>query len=351
MNPILSEDIRNILEEPIQWNRLKGKSVMVTGASGMVGSYIMRTLICLNQMKGYQIQIIGVVRNKKKVAEDIVNDSNVEIFVHDVSQPFTYEGAVDFMIHAASPASPLIMKNQPVETVAANALGAYYTLQLAKEKNTEEYVFISSREIYGQPLEGQDMFQEDTYGFVDPLDARSCYPEGKKVAETMCASFYEEYGLKAKSARLAHTYGPGMSIYDGRVQADFLKNVIFNEDIVLKSEGLPIRTYTYISDAVAGIFFILLNGQERAYNIGDEHAKISIRGLAELLVHITPERKLSLKFDIPEEGLKGTAPFTLGILDSSRLRGLGWKPRYTIEEGFRRVIDYLEIEKKEGRLS
>lgn len=351
MNPILIDDIQNIVEEPIRWDRLKGKSFMVTGASGMVGSYIMRTLMYLNQVKGYQIHIIGVVRNEKKVAADMMNDPNVEILVHDVSQPFTYEGNVDFMIHAASPASPLIMKNQPVETVAANALGAYYTLQLAKEKKAEEYVFISSREIYGQPYEGQEMFREDTYGFVDPLNARSCYPEGKKVAETMCAAFREEYGLKAKSARLAHTYGPGMSIYDGRVQADFLKNVLFHEDIVLKSEGLPVRTYTYISDAVAGIFFILLNGQEMVYNIGDENAKISIRGLAEMLVRITPERGLSLKFDIPKDGLKGTAPFTLGILDSSRLRGIGWKPRHTIEEGFRRTIDYLEIEKKEGRLA
>lgn len=350
MNKILEEDAKRIVEEPIKWERLKGKSVMITGASGMVGSYIMRTLLYLNHQFDYNIHVIAVVRNVKKIAKEFQMDQNVEIVSHDVSQPFAYEGAIDFIIHAASPASPLIMKDKPVETVAANALGAFYTLQLAKAKEVEEYVFISSREIYGQPYEGQEMFQEDTYGFVDPLDPRSCYPEGKKVAETMCASYKSEYGLNAKSARLAHTYGPGMSIYDGRVQADFLKNVIFNEDIVLKSKGLPVRTYTYISDAVAGIFFVLLNGEEAAYNIGDENAKISIRGLAELLVRITPEKNLSLTFDIPQGGLKGTAPFTLGILDSTRLRKLGWKPRYTLEEGFRRMIDYLEIEKENGTL-
>ena len=134
------------------------------------------------------------------------------------------------------------------------------------------------------------------------------------------------------------------------MQADFLKNVIFNEDIVMKSEGLPIRTYTYIADAVAGMFMILLNGKETVYNIGDENAKISIRGLAELLVRITPERGLSVKFEIPEGGTKGCAPFTLGILDSSKLRELGWKPWNTIEEGFGRTIRFLEIEKEKGKL-
>ena len=133
-------------------------------------------------------------------------------------------------------------------------------------------------------------------------------------------------------------------------QADFLKNVLFNEDIVMKSEGLPVRTYTYIADAVAGMFFILLNGDAPVYNIGDENAKISIRGLAELLVKITPERKLKVKMEIPEGGTKGCAPFTLGILDSTRLRGLGWKPWHTIEEGFGRTINYLEIEKEEGNI-
>lgn len=345
MNSILVEDAKIILAEPINWERLKNKSVMITGASGMVGSYLVRTLYCLNKLKDYHIHIIGVVRNLKKVDNEFLIDPNIEFILHDVTKPFNYEGEIDFLIHAASPASPLIMRDYPVETVAANALGAFYTLQLAKDKNAEEYVFISSREIYGQPYKGQEMFQEDIYGLVDPLDARSCYPEGKKVAETMCAAFRAEYGLKAKSARLAHTYGPGMSIYDGRVQADFLKNVIFNEDIVLKSEGLSVRTYTYISDAIAGIFFILLNGDALAYNIGDENSKISIRELAELLVSITPEKKLSLKFDIPKDRLKGTAPFTSGILDSSRLRSLGWKPRHTIKEGFKRTINYLEIEK------
>ena len=350
MNRILEEDLEKIIEQTIFWQKLYGKNVMVTGASGMLGSYFVRTLLKLNERKEAGIHVVCVVRNIKKLGDDIVSNAAVEVVSHDVTERFGYKGKLDYIIHAASPASPLIMKDDPVGTIAANVLGAYYTLELARENNAEGYMFISSREIYGQPSEDQEFFTEDTYGFVDPLDPRSCYPEGKKAAETMCSSYRAKYGLNTKIARLAHTYGPGMSIYDGRVQADFLKNVVFNEDIVMKSEGLPVRTYTYIADAVAGMFMLLLNGEDIVYNIGDENAKISIRGLAEMLVKITPEKKLTIKFDIPEGGTKGCAPFTLGILDSSRLRALGWKPWHTIEEGFARTIQFLEIEKENGKL-
>ena len=267
------------------------------------------------------------------------------IICHDVTKVFQYDGEIHYIIHAASPASPLIMQNHPVETIAANTIGTFNTLSLAKEKSSEGYLFISSREIYGQPDEGQEFFYEDTYGFVDQLNPRSCYSEGKKAAETMCVSFHAEYGLNTKIARLAHTYGPGMSIYDGRVQADFLKNVFQHEDIVLKSEGTAVRTYTYIADAIAGLYRILLDSEEIVYNIGNEDGKVSIRELAEILVNIYPERGLKLVFDIPEGGTKGTAPYTLGILNSRKLRALGWTPRYSIQEGFKRTLKYLELEK------
>ena len=262
----------------------------------------------------------------------------------DVTNPIEVEEDVTYIIHAASPASPLIMQNKPVETIAANTIGTFNTLSLAREKYAAGYLFISSREIYGQPEEGQEYFYEDTYGFVDQLNPRSCYSEGKKAAETMCVCFKEEYGLNTKIARLAHTYGPGMSIYDGRVQADFLKNVYHNEDIVLKSEGTAVRTYTYISDAVAALYRILLNSEDIVYNIGNEEGKVSIKELAEIMVSIYPERGLKLVFDIPEGGTKGTAPYTLGILSSKKLRSIGWTPKYSVKDGFKRTLEYLAIE-------
>ncbi len=344
MNKILDQDLEQIISEKISWEKLKGKTVLITGASGMVGSYMLYVLLKLNDKFGYGIKVVAMVRNPKKLPEEVVSREDVKIVVHDVTEKYDSEEKLDYIVHAASPASPLIMQNQPVETIAANTIGTFNTLMLAKDNNADGYIFISSREIYGQPGEGQEFFYEDTYGFVDQLNPRSCYSEGKKAAETMCASFKAEYGLNVKIARLAHTYGPGMSIYDGRVQADFLKNIVHNEDIVLKSTGAAVRTYTYISDATAGMFRILLDSEDIVYNIGNEDCKVSIRELAEIMVDIYPERGLKLVFDIPEGGTKGTAPYTLGILNSGKLRALGWNPKYSVKEGFKRTLEFLELE-------
>ena len=344
MNRVLEDDLKTIIAEDLSWEKLKNKTVMITGASGMVGSYMLYVLLMLNDEKHYGIKVDAVMRNVNKLPEEIRNREDVKVVVADVTKDIPDVGDIDYIIHAASPASPLIMQNQPVETIAANTIGTFKTLELAKEKNAEGYLFISSREIYGQPDEGQEFFYENTYGFVDQLNPRSCYSEGKKAAETMCVCFHEEYGLNTKIARLAHTYGPGMSIYDGRVQADFLKNVYHNEDIVLKSEGTAVRTYTYIADAIAGMYRILLDSEDIVYNIGNEAGKVSIRDLAEILVSIYPERGLKLVFDIPEGGTKGTAPYTLGILSSEKLRKLGWDPKYSVKDGFKRTLEYLELE-------
>lgn len=347
MNRVLEDDLKTIIAEDLSWEKLKNKTVMITGASGMVGSYMLYVLLMLNDEKHYGIKVDAVMRNVNKLPEEIRNREDVNVVVADVTKDIPDVGDIDYIIHAASPASPLIMQNQPVETIAANTIGTFKTLELAKEKNAEGYLFISSREIYGQPDEEQEFFYENTYGFVDQLNPRSCYSEGKKAAETMCVCFHEEYGLNTKIARLAHTYGPGMSIYDGRVQADFLKNVYHNEDIVLKSEGTAVRTYTYIADAIAGMYRILLDSEDIVYNIGNEAGKVSIRDLAEILVSIYPERGLKLVFDIPEGGTKGTAPYTLGILSSEKLRKLGWNPKYSVKDGFKRTLEYLELENVE----
>lgn len=344
MKHVMRQDIASIIEEPINWEKLKDKNILITGASGMLGIYLTSTLVQLNQ-KGYGMSIYALVRHPRKLPEEIRDQ--VEIICQSVTEPIRTDVRFDYILHTASPASPLIMREDPVGTIAANTLGAWNTLQLAHQSSACGYLFLSSREIYGQPAPEQTVFTEGTYGFVDPLDPRSCYPEGKKAAETMCSAFRAQYGLNTKIARLAHTFGPGMSVDDGRVQADFLRDVIHHRNIVLKSEGLAVRTYSYVRDAVSGIFYILLNSpdEEMVYNISSEDATVSIRQLAEAMVAAYPERGLALEFDIPEKaGNTGAAPFTLGILSSEKLKGIGWIPKTSLTEGIRRTVTYLESE-------
>lgn len=344
MNRIFEEDVQRILDEPIDWEKFRDKTVLVTGASGMMGNYIISVLLELDR-RGMNIAVYGLLRHPDKLDQSV--RERINIIQQSVTEPVPQDQCFDYVIHTASPASPRIMKDDPVGTIAANVLGVWYTLKVALDSNAEGYLFISSREIYGQPEIGQDVFDEKTYGFVDPLDPRSCYPEGKKAAETMCSCYHAQFGLNTKAARLAHTYGPGMSIHDGRVQADFFRDVMNNRNIVLKSEGTAIRTYTYVSDAAAAMFYILLQGgaDEIAYNISSEDSVVSIKQLAETMVKVFPEKHLSLEFDLPEKKTNdGTAPFTLGILSSDKLKALGWEPKISLEEGIKRTVQYLEIE-------
>lgn len=346
MKRVMREDIEKIISMPINWEQFDGSSVLITGASGMLGRYMLACLQELRNSHEYKIKIAALMRNPNKLPEELTED--VVILKQSVVEEINTDISFDFVIHTASPASPLIMKDDPVGTIAANTVGTYNTLLAASKGSGKGYLYISSREIYGQPYDDQDFFDEDTYGFVNPLDVRSCYPEGKKAAETMCMCFRQQYGVNAKIARLAHTFGPGMSIDDGRVQADFLRNVVRNENIVLKSEGTAVRTYTYVADAVSALFFIMLNSDDVVYNIASEESTVSIRQLAEKLVNTFPERKLNLEFDIPKQDKNtGCAPFTKGILDSNKIRNIGWKPIYSLVEGLKRTVDYLEDKEEE----
>lgn len=348
INKIIDEDTKQIIDENNGLTELFGKKVLITGASGMVGSYFVYTLMQLNELYDANITILPLARNIEKLKEEVLTKSYIFPIVQDVLNEIKYDGDVDYVIHAASPASPKIMKECPVETNFANTIGTANTLMFAQKHNASGYLFLSSREIYGEPLDGNKYFTEyGNLGYVDPLIPRNGYAEGKKAAENMCVSFKNEYGLNTKIVRLAHTYGPGMSVYDGRVQADFLRNILNNENIVLKSDGSSVRTYTYISDAISGMFKVLLHSSDIVYNIADENSETSIRQLAETLVSIYPEKNLKLVFDIPSNSLnQGTASFTTGILSTEKIRReLGFNPKYSIKDGFKRTLEYLQLEK------
>ena len=342
---IIDEDIERIIAEDLPWSKLAGKTVLVTGASGMIPSYVVYTMLGLNDALHLGIQVLALVRNEakaRKIFGAILERDDIHLIAQDVTVPLTVAGPVDYIFHGASAARPSEHKAAPTATIRANLVGTFNLLDLAVEKNANAFVLMSSSEVYGKVEDTLSGITESDYGYLDCLNPRSCYSEGKRAAETICASFAAQYGIDCKTPRFAHVYGPGMGLTDGRVQADFAANVYHNEDIVMKSDGSSQRAYTYVSDAVSGIFYILFKGNDMAYNVADSGNVISIRQLAEAFIASRPDKQLKLVIEIDNKNAGMFNPAKFIGLDNSKLTALGWKPCIGIEEGTRRMITYLE---------
>ena len=342
---IIDEDIERIIAEDLPWSELAGKTVLVTGASGMIPSYVVYTMLGLNDTLHLGIQILALVRNEskaRKIFGAILERDDIRLIAQDVTLPLTVAGPVDYIFHGASAARPSEHKAAPTATIRANLVGTFNLLDLAVEKNANAFVLMSSSEVYGKVDDTLSGITESDYGYLDCLNPRSCYSEGKRAAETICAAFAAQYGINCKTPRFAHVYGPGMGLTDGRVQADFAANVYRNEDIVMKSDGSSQRAYTYVSDAVAGIFYILFKGNDMAYNVADSGNVISIRQLAEAFIASRPDKQLKLVIEIDNKNAGMFNPAKFIGLDNNKLTALGWKPYIGIEEGTRRMITYLE---------
>ena len=341
----VNEDICRILEEDLPWEDLYGTTILVTGASGMIPSYVMYTLLGLNDSSNAGIKVLALVRNEEKarrILGPVLERDDVELIVQDVSLPLSIDGPLDYIIHGGSAARPALHKAAPTSTIRANLVGTFNMLDLAVEKDARGFVLMSSSEVYGSVSDELDSITETDYGYIDCLNPRSCYSEGKRAAETICASFTAQYGIRCCIPRFAHIYGPGLALNDGRVQADFAANVFRGENIVMKSDGSSRRAYTYVGDAVSGIFYILLKGTEAACNVADSDNVISIRQLAEAFIASRPEKGLELVIDIDRNtaGMYNPAKF-IG-LDNSKLKALGWIPKVSVAEGTSRMISYFE---------
>lgn len=343
-NKIIDEDINQIIEENNELKQLYNQTVLVTGATGLIGSYFVNTLVKLNEEYNANIKILPLIRNLSKLNKEIINKNYVYPIVQDITKPIKYDDNVDYIIHAASPASPPLMREKPVETNLANTVGTANTLIFAKEHNTKKFLFISSREVYGQNISNQKYFKEDDIGLINQLIPRNSYAESKKAAENMCLGFKEEYGLDTKIVRLGQTFGPGMNINGGMVHTEFLKMLLNNEDIVLKSDGSSLRTYTYISDAISAMFKIILESKDIVYNAVNNENEITIKELAETIVNLDSEKKSKLVFDIEEEK-EGYdyATFKFCLISSEKIiNELNWNPKYSIDDGLKRTINYIK---------
>ena len=346
MNPIIKQDMEFLCDRFPYQDEIRGKTILVTGATGLIARNYTMFLISLNRKFNLGIKVLALVRNMEK-AHDAFKDFEGDDLVYlnqDICEPINYDGNVDYIFHAAGSCSAEAIRRNPVGIIKANTLGTINVLDFAKDHNVEKVVFPSTREIYGQ-VEGIENIQENNMGVLDPLNARNCYPESKRLAEALLKSYSEQYGVNFNILRIAHTYGPGMEIRnDGRVMADFIGSIVDNKDILLNSDGTAIRAFCYVTDAVEGIMHVMMRGEaNEAYNLANETEPYMIRDVAQMLVDLYPERGLKVAFANQDDAdtKKGYLGYKIVKLDTSKLESLGWEPQVTLKRGMKHTVDYF----------
>lgn len=343
-NSIMQEDLERVAAANLPWKRLLHRSVMVSGGSGFLASYLTKSLLVASDLHGLGLQVIIVVRDLGKGATRLgqyLTHPNLRIVTHDISKTLPLDFPVaEFIIHSASQASPKFYGVDPVGTLMANTAGTMNLLNHAVQNNSEGFMFFSSGEVYGLPTHPEKVITELDYGYLDPIQVRSCYAESKRIGETMCAAWAHQYGLHTTVVRPFHTYGPGIALDDGRVFADFVADVVAGRDIVLKSDGLAKRPFCYIADATEAFLTVLLKGNKaQAYNVANPEAEISIRDLAYLVANLFPERGVGVRVEIPQKSnVYLQSPITRQIPSINKIEELGWLPRTSIEDGFYKTI-------------
>lgn len=334
IDPILKSDLDHIAAAFPHWQALAGTSVLVTGATGLVGSMLVRTL-CAAPVK---IHVIAHVRNEQK-ARAMFGDLPINYCVGDVTAPVEYAGTVDHILHTASVTASKAFVKEPVETLMTAIGGTKNLLELARKKAVKSMVYISSMEAYGITDPALERVTEQDLGYIDILSVRSSYSEGKRVCECLCAAYAAEYAVPVKIARLAQTFGAGVSISDGRVFAQFTKACLAGTDIVLHTEGRSMGNYCYTADAVRGLLTILLKGENaNAYTVVNPATAMPIRQVARLVSDTLTGGQTRIIFDIPESSLTyGYAPDVTMKLSGDKLMALGWKAEVDLPEMFRRL--------------
>lgn len=269
----------------------------------------------------------------------LADDPALTIVVQDVREPYSGPPAVDFVVHAAGQASPKYYGIDPAGTFETNVLGTLRMLEIAKTSASEGFLLFSSGDVYGNRADPSLPIDEHSFGSLDPLNVRSCYGEGKRAAETLCASWHSQFDVPVKIARLSHTYGPGMRLDDGRVFADFVADIVAGRNIVMKSDGSARRPFCYLADATIGLFMILLRGNcGEAYNLGND-SECSILELAEILCSLFPERSCRvIRKERSADDPYLPSRYDMGHFDIDKIRSLGWEPTTPLGEGFRRTI-------------
>jgi nucleoside-diphosphate-sugar epimerase len=339
LHPLYQEDLDRILSIP-RIDDLRGKRILVTGATGLIGVCLIDALMKFNTT-GAEIVIYAVGRNKDQAKErlgEYYADKNFHFLEQDVRNPLPTSLKVDYIIPLASNTHPLAYSQFPIETIEINIKGAGYALKKAVECGAT-VLYPSTVEVYGN-ARGEDEFTEDYTGLLNLNNARSCYTESKRVSEAMCQSYIAEKGVNVKIGRLSRIFGPTMLESDSKASSQFIKKAIFGENIVLKSKGDQFFSYTYVADAVSALLYIMIHGENGVpYNISNRSCDMRLKDFAQLCAEWCGK---NVVFDLPSEAEnKGFSIATKAILDNQRLLRMGWKPVFSKEQAIRRTLEVL----------
>lgn len=337
---IYEEDINSIVNEKLSWEKLAGKTLLLTGATGLIGTLLVDVLM----KKNIGLKICAAGRNEKVAQErfaDYFGDKNFEFVRLNVNEPIDLDFRADFVIHAASNSHNFLFATDPVNTITANILGVNNLLKFAVRSKSERVIFLSSGEVYGKNLNDDDIFDESYCGYIDCNTIRAGYPESKRASEALCQAFISQHGLDVVIVRPCRIYGASMRLDDSKAMSEFIKNGVRGEDIILKSEGKPKFSYCYGADCVSGILYCLLEGKcGEAYNIADSSKILSLREIAEYISSLAGRKVI---FELPNEiQAKGFSKSVNAILDNKKLRGLGWTPKDDTYSGVKKTIEILK---------
>ena len=335
-HPLLAEEFAKIAALDLPYDDLAGKAVAVTGATGLVGSYLLRALDAVNRAHGLKLRLIALCRKPEAAKDRLSGMENLSILSYDACAPLNANFRADFTVHAASNAHPLAFSSDPVGTMQANLLGTMQLLEHVRATGGR-LLFLSTGEIYGENPELAS-FDDHSFGSIDPMRFRACYPESKRAAETLCASYAQQYGVDALVARLTYTYGPTITKESSRADAQFLRCALEGRDIVLKSPGTQIRSYCYAADTVSALITLLLKGATgEAYNVANPDCSPSIREYAQTLADLAG---VQLIFDLPPEAERaGYSAVTRAVLDPGKLMRLGWRAAYDLRTGLAHTLE------------
>lgn len=336
----------------IQFDELYNKSVLITGATGMIGQNVVKLLLDLNSKHNANISVIAHARSEEKlhkIFSDIEDDAHFSTILCDISD-IEYTGSIDYIVHTAGVTGGSKQHvDYPLKTINTSIDGTRQILNLAVEKQVKGVVLLSSLEVYGVTNDGTRRIKETDGGYINTMNPRSSYSEGKRIAECLFTAYASQCHIPAMVARLTASFGSGASFTDKRVFAQFAKSIIDGEDIVLKSSGETVRNYCDVMDVATALVIILLKGVPgNAYNVANMEAEISIRDLAQRFINNYPESGSRLVFDTNCNAEKlGYNPVMHIVLDSEKLMKLGWQPQYSIDDMICHLIESYKHEKKE----